>query len=265
MLYGAAIGDIAGSRFESYDYKSKDFEFFNYEDHFTDDTVMTIAVYEACLEIKSKGLTNQVDIEKCFTKYMQKWGRNYPGAGYGGRFCEWIFSENPKPYSSWGNGSAMRVSAIGWMFDSIEDVEKIAEYSANVSHNHIEGIRGAKAAAVAVYLARTGHSKRQIKRYIEGTLKYKLHRCGFVRPKYKFDVSCQGTIPVAIESFLESKNFEDAIRIAISMGGDSDTIGAITGAIAEAYYGIPDDIKLKSLNYMDKNITSVIKEANHEC
>lgn len=258
MLFGATIGDIAGSRFESHDYKGKDFEFFNYEDRFTDDTVMTHAIYEACLEIKSKGLTNQADIEKCFTDYMQKWGREYPGAGYGGRFCEWIFSENPQPYNSWGNGSAMRVSPIGWLFDSIEEVERMAEYSANPSHNHPEGIRGAKAAAVAVYLARTGHSKREIKRYVEGTLKYKLHRCGFVRPKYKFDVSCQGTIPVAIESFLESKNFEDAVRTAVSMGGDSDTIGAITGAIAEAFYGVPEELKEGCKQYLDEHILSVI-------
>lgn len=259
MLFGAAIGDIAGSRFESYDYKGKDFEFFNYEDRFTDDTVMTLAIYEACVEIKDKNLTEQADIEKCFTESMQKWGKQYPGAGYGGRFCEWIFSEDPQPYNSWGNGSAMRVSSIGWMFDSIEEVEKMAEYSANPSHNHPEGIRGAKAAAGAVYLARTGHRKREIKRYIEGTLKYKLHRCGFVRPKYKFDVSCQGTIPVAIESFLESKNFEDAIRIAISMGGDSDTIGAITGAIAEAFYGVPEELKEGCKQYLDENILSIIK------
>lgn len=259
MLFGAAIGDIAGSRFENYDYKGKDFEFFNYEDRFTDDTVMTLAIYEACVEIKDKNLTEQADIEKCFTESMQKWGKQYPGAGYGGRFCEWIFSEDPQPYNSWGNGSAMRVSSIGWMFDSIEEVEKMAEYSANPSHNHPEGIRGAKAAAGAVYLARTGHRKREIKRYIEGTLKYKLHRCGFVRPKYKFDVSCQGTIPVAIESFLESKNFEDAIRIAISMGGDSDTIGAITGAIAEAFYGVPEELKEGCKQYLDENILSIIK------
>lgn len=258
MLFGAAIGDIAGSRFESYDYKGKDFEFFNYEDRFTDDTVMTLAVYEACKEIKDKGLTEQTDIEQCFTESMQKWGRQYPGAGYGGRFCEWIFSEDPQPYNSWGNGSAMRVSSIGWLFDSLEEVEKMAEYSANVSHNHPEGIRGAKAAAGAVYLARTGHSKREIKRYIEGTLKYKLHRCGFVRPKYKFDVSCQGTIPVAVESFLESKNFEDAVRTAISMGGDSDTIGAITGAIAEAFYGVPEELKNGCKQYLDENILSIM-------
>lgn len=259
MLFGAAIGDIAGSRFENYDYKGKDFEFFNYEDRFTDDTVMTLAIYEACVEIKDKNLTEQADIEKCFTESMQKWGKQYPGAGYGGRFCEWIFSEDPQPYNSLGNGSAMRVSSIGWMFDSIEEVEKMAEYSANPSHNHPEGIRGAKAAAGAVYLARTGHRKREIKRYIEGTLKYRLHRCGFVRPKYKFDVSCQGTIPVAIESFLESKNFEDAIRIAISMGGDSDTIGAITGAIAEAFYGVPEELKEGCKQYLDENILSIIK------
>lgn len=258
MLFGATIGDIAGSRFESYDYKGKDFEFFNYEDRFTDDTVMTMAIYDACKEIKDNGYTDSLEIEECFRDSMIKWGRKYPGAGYGGRFCEWLFSEDPQPYNSWGNGSAMRVSPIGWMFDSIEEVERMAELSAKPTHNHPEGVRGAKAAAGAVYLARTGHNKREIKKYIEGTLKYKLHRCGFVRPTYKFDVSCQGTIPVAVESFLESRNFEDAIRTAISMGGDSDTIGAITGSIAEAYYGVPDELKEGCKCYLDENILSII-------
>lgn len=262
MLYGAIIGDIAGSRFEAHDYKGKDFEFFNYEDRFTDDTVMTIAIYEACKEIKENGYTDSLVIEECFRDSMVKWGREYPGVGYGGRFCEWLFSDDPQPYNSWGNGSAMRASAIGWMFDTIEEVERMAELSANPTHNHPEGIKGAKAVAVSVFLARTGHSKREIKKYIESTLKYKLHRCGFVRPFYKFDVSCQGTIPVAIESFIEGKDFEDSVRTAISMGGDSDTIGAITGSIAEAFYGIDQKLIDVCNNYLSEEIKSVLRGCN---
>lgn len=258
MLYGATIGDIAGSRFEAYDCKRKDFEFFNYEDQFTDDTVMTIAIYEACQEIIQNNYTNQTTIENCFKDSMIRWGRKYQGVGYGGRFCEWLFSEDPQPYNSWGNGSAMRVSSIGWLFDSIKEVEKFAEYSANPTHNHPEGVKGAKAVAVAVFLARTTHNKRNVKKYIQ-SLGYKLHRCRRIRPQYKFDVSCQGTIPVAVESFLESRNFEDAIRNAVSMGGDSDTIAAITGAIAEAYYGVPDELKIKCQSYLDEKILSIIK------
>lgn len=250
MLYGAIIGDIVGSRFEHFDYKKKDFTFFAPEDRYTDDTVMTIAIYEACKEIKANNYTNQKQIESCFAKYMIEWGYQYPGAGYGGKFCEWIFSEDHEPYNSWGNGSAMRVSSVGWIFNTLEEVERMAEYSANPTHNHPEGIKGAKAVAVAIYLARTEHSKHKIKKYIK-SLGYKLRRCNSVRPKYKFDASCQGTIPVAIEAFLESKNFEDAIRLAISMGGDSDTIGAITGSIAEAYYGIPIAFISKCNKYLD--------------
>lgn len=257
MLFGAIIGDIAGSRFEDYDYKKKDFEFFNYEDRFTDDSVMTVAIYEACKKIVANNLKDQSEIEKCFSDSMQKWGRMYPGAGYGGRFCEWIFSDDPQPYNSWGNGSAMRVSSIGWLFDSVAEVEKMAEYSANPTHNHPEGIKGAKAVAVSVFLARTKHSKRDVKKYIK-SLGYKLQRCNKVRPTYKFDVSCQGTISVAVEAFLESKNFEDAIRLAISMGGDSDTIAAITGSIAEAFYGIPDEIIDGCKTYLTDEIKEVI-------
>lgn len=258
MLFGATIGDIVGSRFEAHDYKGKDFEFYNYEDRFTDDTVMTMAIYEACVEIKEKNYTDPTDIENCFRDSMVRWGREYQGVGYGGRFCEWLFSDDPQPYGSWGNGSAMRVSPIGWLFNSIEEVEKFAEYSANPTHNHPEGVKGAKAVAVAVFLARTTHDKHKIKKYIR-SLGYKLHRCGAVRPKYKFDVSCQGTIPVAVESFLESHSFEDAVRNAISMGGDSDTIGAITGAIAEAYYGVPEELKNGCKAYLDDKILSIIK------
>lgn len=260
MLYGAIIGDIVGSRFEEgYNPKKKNFELFHYQDKFTDDTIMTIAIYEAITEIIDNNC-NADEAYQLFINYMQKWGRLYPGAGYGSSFYAWLYSDMPQPYNSWGNGSAMRVSAIGNMFNTLEETEKYARISAMVSHDHVEGIKGAVAIAGAIYLARTTHSKKAIKKYIRN-LGYTLKPSFLVRPKYEFDVSCQGTIPVAVEAFLESKSFEDAIRIAISMGGDSDTIGAITGSIAEAFYGIPDTFIEQCNSYLDDNILSVLRRS----
>lgn len=257
MLYGAVIGDIAGSRFErGYNPKKKNFEFFHYNDRFTDDTVMSMAIYEATRDIVQSKCNDEY-AKQLYIKYMQKWGQLYPDAGYGSSFYNWLYTKNPQPYGSWGNGSAMRVSAIGYMFNSLEETEKYAEISASVTHNHPEGIKGAKAIAGAIFLARTTHSKKIIKNYITN-LGYSLKPSIIVRPTYKFDVSCQGTIPVAVQAFLEGKNFEDVVRIAVSMGGDSDTLGAISGSIAEAYFGIPDNIKNKCKTYLDKNILLVL-------
>lgn len=257
MLYGAVIGDIAGSRFErGHNPKKKNFEFFHYSDRFTDDTVMSIAIHEATQEIV-KTKCDEDTAKELYIQSMQKWGRLYPNVGYGSSFAAWIYSQNPEPYGSWGNGSSMRVSSIGNSFESLRETEYYAKLSAEVTHNHPEGIRGAKAVAGAIYLARTTHSKKKIRDYIKDLgydLKYNL----FVRHKYKFDVSCQGTIPVAIESFLESHSFEDAIRNAISMGGDSDTIGAITGSIAEAFYGVPEEFKHECHKYLDDDILNII-------
>lgn len=258
MLYGAVIGDIVGSRFErGHNPKKKNFELFHYSDRYTDDTVMSIAIYEATQEIiESK--CDDITASQLYIKYLQKWGKLYPGAGYGSSFSRWIFDKNPQPYNSWGNGSAMRVSAIGNMFDTIEETQKYAKLSAEVTHNHPEGIKGAIAIAGAIYLARTTHNKKKIKKYIKSlgyTLKYSL----IVRPTYQFDVSCQGTIPVAVEAFLESKSFEDALRIAVSMGGDSDTIAAITGSIAEAYYGVPEQLKNECHKYLDDELYILIQ------
>jgi len=230
-MLGAIIGDIVGSVYEWNNIKTKEFPLFSEKCHFTDDTVMTIAVADAILN----GAKSDDFIES-----FNRFGNLFPGAGYGGSFRKWLISDVKAPYNSWGNGSAMRVSPCGWVADSLQETENLAEVSAAVTHNHPEGIKGAKATAAAIYLARIGKSKSEIKDYIESTYGYDLSRTlDEKRPSYKFDVSCQGTVPEAIIAFLESKGFEDAIRNAISLGGDSDTLAAITGSIAEAAYGIP--------------------------
>lgn len=257
MLYGAIIGDIVGSRFEHCERQKKnEIEFFHKLDNFTDDSIMTLAIYEATKEIIDKNCDDQEALS-IYIHYMKEWGKSYPDAGYGSSFKKWLSEDTPLPYNSWGNGSAMRVSAIGNMFNTLEETEKYAILSAEVSHNHTEGIKGAIAIAGSIYLARTTHNKRVIKKYIQ-ELNYKIKPNFIVRPKHTFDVSCQGTIPVAIESFLESNSFEDAIRRAVSMGGDSDTLGAITGSIAEAYYGIPQQLITKCNTYLNDDILSVI-------
>ena len=238
------IGDIVGSMYERYNIKTKDFPLFGNRCKFTDDTVMTAAV--------SEGLMNGGSPE-AYVHAMKRLGRMYPRAGYGGNFRKWLFAEESLPYNSWGNGSAMRVSPIGWYFDTLEKTEKEALISAAVTHNHPEGIKGAQATAAAIFLARSGKSKEEIKRYIENKYDYNLSKTlDDIRPTYRFDVSCMGTVPEAIISFLESEDFEDAIRNAVSLGGDSDTLTAITGSIAEAAYGIPDEIKHTAISLLDE-------------
>lgn len=245
MKYGAILGDYIGSRFEFIEFKRKNFEFFDPTCSYTDDTIMTLAVWEVCEKIKKEGYDVYEQVEQWFTDSMQKWGRSYPyvKGGYGTNFMSWIFNDNPKPYGSYGNGAAMRATPVGWFFDTLEETEKFGEWSAKPTHNHPEGLKAAKVTAGCVFLARTGHSKKEIEKYIKQY--YKLVSCDKVRPNYHFDVTCQGTMPVALEAFLESKDFEDAIRIAMSMGGDADTIGAIVGGIAEAFYGLPDYMEQK--------------------
>jgi ADP-ribosylglycohydrolase len=241
-MKGAIIGDIVGSIYERHNIKTKDFPFLSGKCFFTDDTVMTVAVAEALLEGGQ---------EHDFVNAMKKYGRLFRNVGYGGRFFQWLRSDDPSPYNSWGNGSAMRVSPVGWWFDELADVEAGAKLSAAVTHNHPEGIKGGQATAAAIFLARTGAAKSEIKSYIEKRYGYDLDRTlDDIRPRYRFDVSCQGTVPEAIIAFLESTGFEDAIRNAISIGGDSDTLAAITGGIAEAAYGIPDEIGRRVGDYL---------------
>jgi ADP-ribosylglycohydrolase len=225
LIIGAIAGDIIGSAYEFNNVKSLDFDFFRKGTHFTDDSVLTMAVMYALLK--------QTD----YTGAYQKFGRKYPHRGYGGNFKSWIYSDNPKPYNSWGNGSAMRASPIGWYCDNIDDVLAEARKSAEVTHNHPEGVKGAQAVAAAVYMARTGKGKDEIKKSIADMFGYDLDRTiDEIRPKYDFDVSCQGSVPEAIIAFLESADFENAVRLAVSIGGDSDTLACIAGGIAEAFY-----------------------------
>ena len=241
-MYGAILGDMIGSPYEfSRGHKTKDFPLFSAYSTFTDDTVMTIAVAEALLDSRNKG---EEETKAALTASMQKWGRRYPRAGYGGRFRQWLTEQNPEPYNSWGNGSAMRVSAAGWLYDTLEETLQKAAWSAEVTHNHPEGVKGAEATAAAIFLARTGRTKEEIKAYIEETFSYDLSRtCDDIRPGYHFDVSCQGSVPEAIICFLEGTDYTDTVRNAVSLGGDTDTQACIAGGIAETIYEIPEDLK----------------------
>ena len=260
-MLGAIVGDIVGSIYEWDNIKTKDFPLFKDECFFTDDTVMTVAVADALLA----GGTSLDFIEA-----FKKWGRLYPDAGYGGRFFNWIMSDSVEPYNSWGNGSAMRVSPCGWVDGSSQK----ARLSAMVTHNHPEGVKGALAVADLIYMGRSYKGmngftlegfKDKIKEYIEGKYGYDLSlSLDEIRPSYTFDVSCKGTVPPAIIAFLESTDFEDSIRNAISLGGDSDTLGAITGSIAEAFYGIPSFIKETALSYLDEPLREVYLRFTHK-
>ena len=231
-IIGAVIGDVIGSVFEWNNVKTTNFDLFNPKCDFTDDTVLTIAVADSILN------------KKDFAKTIWEYGRKYRGRGYGGSFRKWLQEDDLKPYGSFGNGSAMRASAVGFAFNDIETVMEVAKQSAEVTHNHPEGIKGAQATATAIFLARQGKSKKEIKDYITQTFDYNLDfTLDEIRPTYKFDVTCQGSVPQSIVAFLESSDFESAIRLAISIGGDSDTIACITGGIASAFYEqIPTEI-----------------------
>ena len=244
-MYGAILGDIIGSPFE-FDRgdKTKEFDLFTKGCDFTDDSVMTIAVGEALLAVGTQATVKE--IEEAVVTNMQDWGKRYPYAGY-------------------GNGSAMRVSAAGWLYDSMERTREVARATANVTHNHPEGIKGAEATASAIYMARNGSSKEEIKEYIEREFHYNLDRTlDEIRPGYHMDETCQRTVPEAMIAFLESKDFEDAIRNAVSLGGDTDTLGAITGSIAEAFYGIPAVLIAECRSRMDEGLmTDILDEFDH--
>lgn len=253
-MLGAIIGDIVGSRFEWNNNKTKHFELLNDKCFFTDDTVMTLAIAKAILHSKS----DYSDLSSLSIKYMQEVGRNYPSCGYGGSFGLWVFSNNPKPYNSFGNGAAMRVSPVGFVAKSLDQAISLSKKVTEVTHNHPEGIKGAEATAVAIYLARNGYNINDIKNYIDKHY-YKMNfTLDEIRDTYKFNETCQDTVPQAIMAFLESTSFEDAIRNAISIGGDSDTLAAITGGIAEACYGIPKEIRNKALTYLDKRLLNIL-------
>lgn len=261
-MYGAILGDIIGSPFE-FDRgdKTKDFKLFSRRSHFTDDSVMTLAVCEALLKVGQDATVKE--IEDAVISSMQSWGRRYPHAGYGGYFRRWLTACHPEPYNSFGNGSAMRVSAVGWLYDSLENTRTVAKATANVTHNHPEGIKGAEATASAIFMARNGSSKEEIKKYIENEFHYDLNRTlDEIRPSYHMDETCQKTVPEAIIAFLEAKDFEDAIRNAVSLGGDTDTLGAITGSIAEAYYRIPEWLMTECRKRINRDMRVVLDDFN---
>jgi ADP-ribosylglycohydrolase len=249
-MLGAISGDIIGSPYEWRSTKSLDFELFTSQSIFTDDTVLTVAVADCILHNK--------DYAETFKEY----GRRYPDAGYGSMFYRWLQSPTSHPYNSFGNGSAMRVSPVGFAFDTIEKVLTEARHSAEVTHNHPEGIKGAQAIAAAIFIARSGESKEQIRKYVEDSFSYDLNQTlEQIRPGYRFDETCQGSVPQAIIAFLESDSYEDAIRKAVSLGGDSDTLACMTGGIAQAYYKeIPDQITAKVRQLLDDNLLAIVDE-----
>lgn len=256
-MLGAIIGDIAGSIYEFNNIKTEDFTPFDGKCFFTDDTVMTIAVADALMN----GKRDEKKTEACLIKSMKKFGKAYPNVGYGGRFSAWLQNPNPKPYDSFGNGSAMRVSPVAWYFHSLEKVQCFAEISARVTHDHPEGIKGASAVATAIFMARNGRDKDYIRRYIELKYHYDFSKSlDEIRPSYNFDETCQGTVPVALKVFFEAESFEDTLKKAISMGGDSDTLAAIACSIAEGFYPIPEDLKAKALALLDRKILSMLKK-----
>lgn len=255
-IIGAIIGDVVGSFYEFYNCKSTNIALFTSGTTFTDDTVMTIAVAD--------WLLSGVPLQKT----MPDWGTEYPNRGYGGMFYEWLFySKDKEPYNSFGNGAGMRVSPCGYFARSLNEALELAKQSAEVTHNHPEGIKGAQAIATAIFLARQQKSKDDIREYIEQTFDYNLHRtCDEIRPTYQFDETCQGSCPEAIIAFLDSHDYESAIRLAISLGGDSDTIACMTGGIAAAYYGIPTWIvKYVVSEYLPQNMRDIIGNFDELC
>ncbi len=254
-MIGAIIGDIVGSRFEFNNHRSKDFDLFSADCFTTDDSIMTLAIAKAILSCEGDWdwLSEQA------VKFMREIGRKYPDCGFGGRFNQWIFSDHPQPYSSFGNGAAMRVSPCGWIAETEDEAKLLARKVTEVTHNHPEGLRGAEATTVAIYLARNGATKAEIRERIESDYYELDFSLDEIRDDYQFNETCQETVPQAMVAFLESLTFEDAIRNAISIGGDSDTLAAITGAVAEAYYGVPAPLKRKALMYLDSELRGIFR------
>ena len=261
-MLGAIIGDIVGSRFEFHNTKHKDFDFFDEKCHFTDDTVMTVAVAEALLSSKSL-----FELKQNTVACMRKFGQAYPHCAYGGMFRHWLNTENPQPYNSFGNGAAMRISPVGFLARSVEDVKKLSKAVTAVTHNHPEGLKGAEAIAMAIYWARQNENKEDIfqfiARYYYPELKTEELTYNSLHKNYSWEyglgsVTCQDSVPQAITCFQESEDFEDAIRKAVSIGGDSDTIAAMVGGIAEAYYGIPEEIEKQAYAFLPEEFKAVI-------
>ena len=262
-MLGAIFGDIVGSVYERKNTKREDFPLLSKWSHPTDDSMMTLAVARALMNTWGR---SDDEIRAELVRSMQDLGRRYPNAGYGRAFAGWLYEKDPLPYNSFGNGSAMRVSPAGWLYHTLEDTLHAAALTAEVSHNHPEGIKGAQAIAASVFLARAGASKEEILIYAAraygGIMFSKLDE---IRPGYKFDVSCQGSVPEAIIAFYESEDYEDAIRKAVSIGGDSDTIACMAGAIAEAFYGMPGKLKKKALQILDPYCAGIAGQFRQFC
>ncbi|GAB4268903.1 MAG: ADP-ribosylglycohydrolase family protein [Deferrisomatales bacterium] len=247
-MLGAIAGDVVGSVYERHPVKRTDFPLFSPGCRFTDDTVLTVATAEA------------IRTGTPYAQAYRSWTRRYPRAGYGGLFLQWALSDAPGPYGSFGNGSAMRVSPVGWAFEDLEGVLAEAEQSARATHDHPEGVKGAQAVAAAVFLARTGASKEELRRYVEARFGYDLSvPLARVRPAYGFDVTCQGSVPPALRAFLESEDFEGALRNAVSLGGDADTQACMAGAVAEAFYGgVPPAVRKEVLGRLDRDLKQAV-------
>ena len=262
-MFGAIIGDIVGSRFEFDDHKSKVFGLFGNDGvsdipcEYTDDSVTTIAVADALLD--REGLEDDETFKKRLVEKLHCHGRKRMNAGYGTLLYRWLRDGSTEPYGSWGNGSAMRVAPVGWVADSLEEAEHIARLTAEITHNHPEGVKGAQAVAAAIWMARCGNSKEEIRAYMEQKYYPEAFqkRLDELRPEYEFDVSCRGTVPVALEAFYEADSFEDALRNAVSVGGDSDTLADIAGGIAEAHFGIPDPIRREAMTFLDEEMRRI--------
>ena len=262
-MYGAILGDMIGAPYEfDRGNKTKEFPLFSRESEFTDDSVMTIAVAEALMNAYGK---TDDEIKKALVSSMQRWGQKYPDAGYGGMFYRWLNQRYPKPYGSFGNGSAMRVSAAGWLYETLDETRRKARLTAEVTHNHPEGIKGAEATASAIFLARIGRGKDEIREYVSKEFAYDLTRtCDEIRPDYCHVESCQETVPEAITAFLEGSGFEDVIRTAVSLGGDCDTLTCIAGGIADAFYGVPEELKLECRKRLPRDMQAVLDRFENE-
>lgn len=256
-MIGAVIGDIIGSVYEWKNIKSTVFPLFDWRCRPTDDSVMTIAVAKALMDTLGQ---DEDRIYAALVKEMQYFGQLYPDAGYGGTFRHWLVAKEPKPYGSYGNGSGMRVSAAGWLYPTLEETRKMARLTAVTTHDHPEGVKGAESVASAIFLARTGAGKAEIKKYIEDEFCYELDTpLDDIRDSYMFDVSCQGSVPQAIRAFLEGEDYESTVRLGISIGGDSDTIGCMAGGMADAMYGVPEAIQTEGLSRLPKPLREQVE------
>lgn len=253
-MLGAIVGDIVGSRFEFEGFKSKDFAMFSTKCFVTDDSIMTLAVAEAILKCQG----DYTKLYEYTIASMRLIGPKYPCSGYGGNFFRWLYQEKPRPYNSYGNGAAMRISPVAYIAKSLSEVKKFSKAVTETTHNNCEGLKGAEAVACAIYLAKEGKTQAEIREFIQLNYYDISFTLDELRPTYEFDVTCQGTVPPAIVAFLEANNFEDAIRNAISLGGDADTLAAITGSIAEAYWQIPADMSRKALKYLDNFLLDIL-------